>query len=373
MKKEVQPVGSTWGNNLKISVFGESHGAAVGVVIDGLPSGITLDEGAIAKEMARRSASGKNLATPRKEADAVEIISGTFNGCTTGTPLTGIITNTNTKSKDYNRNVLRPGHADYTAFRRYQGFQDHRGGGHFSGRLTAPMVFAGAVCKQVLAQWKPGVGIGSRIVAIGGVSDAVELPVAAYGQMTFSHPELPIYDSRLEAAMRNEILDAMAEEDSVGGIIEGFVTGLPAGVGDPIFDTMESRLASILFGVPAVKGLEFGTGFAMAAARASEMNDAFYLEDGEVVTHTNHNGGINGGITNGMPLVFRVAFKPTPSIAATQHTVDIAAGEEVMHSTSGRHDPCIVVRACPVVEAVTALCILDSLMGAEKWMPFEAK
>lgn len=365
MKKEAVPMGSTWGNNVKISIFGESHGTAIGVVMDGLPSGIALDEDRIKKEMARRAASGKALATPRKEGDKVEIVSGYFKGYTTGTPLTGIIKNENTKSGDYTPEILRPGHADFTAYKRYGGFQDYRGGGHFSGRLTAPMVFAGAVCKEVLRQLAPEVSLGSRIVSIGTVADVAELPMDAYASLAFEDEAFPLYHQNLYPAMKKEITDAMACGDSVGGVVEGYVTGMPAGIGDPIFDTVESRLSSLLFAVPAVKGVAFGTGFDMAAGRGSQMNDPFTLEGERVVTTTNHNGGINGGITNGMPIVFRAAFKPTPSISMAQDSVDVKKGERVTTSTRGRHDPCIVVRACPVVEAVTALCILDSLLGGQ--------
>jgi chorismate synthase len=360
-------MGSMWGNTIKISVFGESHGPAVGAVIDGLPSGISLDTDVVAAMMARRAAAGKALATPRKEPDAVEILSGLFNGYTTGTPLTGMITNTNTRSGDYEKDKPRPGHADYTAQVRYDGFQDYRGGGHFSGRLTAPLVFAGAVCLQALAQLYPGVRIGSRITALGGVADASAVAPGDYAALTYADADFPVLDVKAGEAMKAAVACAREAGDSVGGVIEGYVTGLRAGVGDPIFDTMESRLSSLLFAVPAVKGVEFGDGFAMTGSKGSQMNDAFYMDGERVATRTNHNGGINGGITNGMPVVFRVAVKPTPSIALPQETVDMARRAPATLAVKGRHDPCIALRACPVIEAAAALCILDSLMGAEKW------
>lgn len=352
---------SNWGNRLKLSVFGESHGAAIGAVIDGLPSGIPLDLAAIAQEMDRRSSRGKALATPRKEADEVEIVSGFFEGRTTGTPLAGIIRNGNTQSRDYSRtkDKMRPGHADYSGWLRYGGYQDYRGGGHFSGRLTAPMVFAGAVARQVLAATYPGARIGSRIVAIGPVWDEKHLPSEAYPDMAFEDETFPLYNGGLKKAMLEEISQARAAQDSVGGVIEGFVTGLPGGMGNPLFESVESSLSALLFAIPAVKGVEFGTGFDMTEMRGSQANDSFFMDGDAVRTRTNHNGGINGGITNGMPLVFRVAFKPTPSIAQEQETVDMARREDTVIAIQGRHDPCIVLRAAPVVEAVTALCILD--------------
>ena len=358
---------SLWNNRISISIFGESHGPMIGAVIDGLPSGFTIDEAQIAAEMDRRSARGKDLATPRKEADRVRIVSGYFNGKTTGTPLTGIIENGNTHSSDYEKtkNKMRPGHADYTAFLRYGGFQDYRGGGHFSGRLTAPMVFAGAVAKQILAQKVPALSVGSRIVQIGQVRDSSVLGPKDYAALQYADAGFPVVDGTLKEAMIREITEARAQKDSVGGIVEGYITGVPGGLGSPIFDNVESRLASFLFAIPAVKGVSFGSGFDISGMRGSEANDAFRMEDGHVVTATNHNGGINGGITNGMPIVFRVAFKPTPSIAQTQATIDMATRENTELAIQGRHDPCIVIRALPVVESAAALCLLDLMMEAD--------
>lgn len=355
---------SIWGNKIKVSVFGESHGAAIGATIDGLPSGVSVDQEAVAFEMKRRAASSSRLATPRKEADEVEIVSGFFEGKTTGTPLTGIIRNGNTRSKDYARtkDLMRPGHADYSGWVRYSGFQDYRGGGHFSGRLTAPLVFAGAVAKAALAQVAPEVKIGSRILSIGSVWDKKDLKPGEYAAFRYENPMFPLYTKTLEEAMKDEILDAIKDQDSVGGVIEGYVTGMPAGVGDPLFDSVESRLSALLFSVPAVKGVEFGLGFDITGLRGSVANDPFYMDGSRVKTTTNNNGGINGGITNGMPIVYRAAFKPTASIAQPQKTVNMATSEDAEIEIQGRHDPCIVLRACPVVEAVTALCMLDFLL-----------
>lgn len=355
---------SFWGNHLKLSVFGESHGRAIGAVIDGLPAGIPIDETAIAKEMDRRASRGKALATPRKEADTVNIVSGYFEGHTTGTPLTGMIENTNIRSGDYagTKDKMRPGHADYTAWLKYGGYQDYRGGGHFSGRLTAPVVFAGAVAKQVLAAKIEGLQVGSRILCIGGVADESIVIPEAYADLQYCDANWPVIDESRIPEMQAAVSEARADKDSVGGIIEGYVTGVPGGLGSPMFETVESRLAALLFAIPAVKGVEFGSGFAMSGMRGSEANDAFYMDGDRVKTRTNHNGGVNGGITNGMPLVFRVAFKPTPSIAQPQATIDMARREDTTIEIAGRHDPCIVLRAIPAVEAATALCLLDLVL-----------
>ncbi len=355
---------SIWGNKVEISIFGESHGGAIGAVINGLPSGIDLDLDQIAFEMKRRSAKGNRLATPRKEDDEIEIVSGFFEGKTTGTPLTGIIRNQNTRSKDYARtkDLMRPGHADFSGWQRYDGFQDYRGGGHFSGRLTAPLVFAGAVCKAALAQRYPEIRIGSRILSIGSAEDVKGLQAEVYEGMTFENPLFPVYTASMEEEMKAVVLEAVKAHDSVGGVIEGFVTGMPAGIGDPMFDSIESHLSSLIFSIPAVKGLEFGLGFDITKLKGSEANDPFYMNEGRVRTKSNNNGGINGGISNGMPIVFRAAFKPTASIALPQETIDMRTMTDAEIKIEGRHDPCIVMRACPVVEAVTAICLLDFLM-----------
>ncbi len=358
---------SFWQNHIKLSVFGESHGPAIGATLDGLPAGIPIGEKLIVDEMKRRSASGKALATPRKEDDKVDILSGLFNGCTTGTPLTGIIVNSNTRSGDYTKtkDLMRPGHADYTAKLRYAGYSDYRGGGHFSGRLTAPLVFAGAVCKQILAVKCPDLTIASRIVSIGKVSDETRLSPEDYETFAVIDPMFPLADERKKEPMLAEIKKAAEDKDSVGGVIEGFVTGAPGGLGSPIFDGAESVLASLLYAIPAVKGVSFGAGFDLADMRGFEANDSFHTDGKTVRTRTNYNGGINGGITNGMPVVFRVAFKPTPSIAKHQQTVDFSKMEDAEIAIAGRHDPCIVLRAAPVVEAMTAVGVLDLLIEAQ--------
>lgn len=352
---------SIWGEKLKISIFGESHGPAVGVVIDGLPSGIPLDFDKIGKEMGRRRPSTGAYSTKRKEADEVEVLSGLYQGRTTGTPLCGLITNTDTRSGDYEEisRKLRPGHADYTASLRYGGFHDIRGGGHFSARLTAPLVFAGALARQYLETL--GITLGSHIYKIHDVMDlAFDLSDITKEQLLRLHDmEIPVNDQSCVQEYLG-IMDAVRKDcDSVGGIIEVAAVGLPGGMGSPIFSNVEARLSSILFSVPAVKGVEFGAGFSITEMFGSEANDSFYKDGDRIRTRTNHNGGINGGITNGMPLVFRVAMKPTPSIAREQDTVDIKDGLDTKLSIKGRHDACIVPRAVPVIEAACAIALMD--------------
>lgn len=353
---------NVFGNKLKVSIFGESHGNGIGVVIDGLPSGQNLDMAAIQAEMQRR-APGKNaLATPRKEADKVEILSGVFNGATTGAPLCGVIYNTNTRSGDYTPDLPRPGHADFTANAKFGGFQDYRGGGHFSGRITAPLTFAGAVAKQVLAGG--GVIIGSHIKNIAGIcDDSFGTQITEKQLLKLCGEEFPLLRPEKAEEMTEAILTARQGGDSVGGIIECAAVGLPAGIGSPFFESMESRISAMMFSIPAVKGIEFGLGFGFADIKGSVANDAFAKdENGKIITLTNNNGGINGGITNGMPLVFSVCVKPTPSIAKPQTTVNMKTGESETLCIHGRHDPCIVIRALPVVEAGLAICLLDSLL-----------
>jgi len=352
---------SIWGERLKISLFGESHGPAVGVVIDGLPSGIKLDFDKIGMEMGRRRPSIGAHSTKRKEPDEVEVLSGLYNGRTTGTPFCGLITNTDTRSQDYGEmsSKVRPGHADYAAFLRYKGFQDVRGGGHFSGRLTAPLVFAGAIARQYLES--VGITIGSHIYKIYDVMDvAFDMANIQKEQLERLHTmDIPVNDQSCAAEFMNIIDDARRDCDSVGGIVETAAVGLPGGMGSPIFSNVEARLSSILFSVPAVKGVEFGSGFGITELYGSEANDSFYMDGDRVRTRTNHNGGINGGITNGMPLVFRVAVKPTSSIAKEQDTIDIKEGKNVKLSVHGRHDTCIVPRAVPVIEAACAIALMD--------------
>ena len=354
-----------WGNKLKVSIFGESHGVGIGITIDGLPSGVEINMEEVLKEMARRAPGKSKLSTARKEADAPEILSGFFEGKTTGTPLCAVIRNSDMHSKDYGKlkDLMRPGHADYTGFIRYNGFNDYRGGGHFSGRITAPLVFAGAVCKQVLKN--KGIDIGAHVKSIGNIEDKsfseVELNSALFDELKTK--ELPLLIQEKEQEMRDTVEAARNECDSVGGTIECSVIGINPGVGNPFFDSVESTLAHLMFSVPAVKGIEFGKGFEMSKLRGSDCNDEYYYdEEGNVKTYTNNNGGILGGITNGMPILFKVGIKPTPSIAKKQRTIDISNKENSELEIVGRHDPCIVQRAVPVIEAVTAIGILDLIL-----------
>ena len=350
-----------WGSKIKLSIFGESHGNAIGITIDGLPAGFSIDMDKIMMEMARRAPGKSSLSTPRKESDIPEILSGYFEGKTTGTPLCAIIRNSNTKSKDYSKlkDVMRPGHADYTGAVRYKGFNDYRGGGHFSGRITAPLVFAGAICKQILEV--KGIIVSAHINSIGKIKDCsfLESDISDELLNSFKEKELPLINTKLEDEMRQEILSARSSGDSIGGTIECAILGVSPGIGDPFFDSVESTLAHLMFSVPAVKGIEFGKGFDISKMRGSEANDEYYLEDGNIKTKTNNNGGILGGITNGMPIIFNVAIKPTASIFKEQNTVNIATMEETTLCIEGRHDPCIVQRALPVIEAVAAIGITE--------------
>ena len=355
-------MGSTWGNALKISIFGESHGAGIGVVLDGFPAGVPYDEAFVLREMERRAPGRNRQSTARREADTPQILSGVYGGKTTGTPICAVIGNTNTRSQDYAAlaDQPRPGHADYTGAVRYHGFNDPRGGGHFSGRLTAPLVFAGALCKLYLK--KKGVTVGAHIQSIAQIQDTAfdDVAVSADELDALRMQEYPILNPRAQAAMLAAIEDARMDCDSVGGVIECAAVGLPAGLGSPMMDTVESRLSSILFAVPAVKGVEFGVGFGFAEYRGSHANDPMYLDaDGRVRTETNNNGGVLGGITSGMPVVFRAVIKPTASIAKRQNTLNLATGKVEPLEIHGRHDPCIVTRAAPVIEAADAVALTD--------------
>lgn len=345
-------------------IFGESHGPAIGVVLEDVPSGIAFDEAFIAAELARR-ATGKNaLSTARRESDLVQVLSGVFEGKTTGTPLCMMIRNGNQHSGDYAaiRQLARPGHADLTGFVRYDGCNDYRGGGHFSGRLTAPLVAAGALAKLILRE--KGIHAAAHIYRIGEISDSAIDPakpnmtaLLACGQKAF-----PTLSEPAGAAMQELILRCREQKNSVGGVIECVLTGFPAGLGAPDFDrNAETEFARQLFAIPAIKGLEFGTGFGLGEMYGDQANDAYFSDNGRFQTRTNHNGGILGGITTGMPIVFRVAVKPTPSIAKPQSTVNFFTGEAAEIEISGRHDPCIVHRAVPVVEAAAALAALRLL------------
>lgn len=355
---------STWGTKIKIAIFGESHGPAVGVVIDGLPAGEALDFDALRAQMARRAPGQDRSATPRKESDFPEIQSGMLRETTTGAPLCALIRNTNTQSKDYANLsfVPRPGHSDYPAFVKYEGYNDVRGGGHFSGRLTAPLVFAGAVCRQILE--RRGVLIGAHVAAAGGVKDTPFDPADIPAELLrrLSSVYFPVIDPEAETRMRAAIEQARLAQDSVGGVVECAVTGVPVGIGGPLFGGIEPVLSSLLFGIPACKGVEFGAGFGAAELRGSEDNDPYEAAHGAVRARTNRAGGILGGISTGMPIVFRAAFKPTASISQEQDSVDLLTGQDAKLVVHGRHDPCIVPRAVPVAEAAAAVALADLML-----------
>ena len=348
---------NTFGQSVCATIFGESHGEAVGVVLDGLAPGIEVSEENIQRMLSRRRPSSA-ADTPRRENDNFRIVSGVFNGKTTGSPVCIIIPNENTQSKDYQYGLARPSHADYSAFCKYHGYEDYRGGGHFSGRITAALVAAGGIVLPALE--KLGIKIGTHILQCAGVNDRdfedIEKDVEALKNGVF-----PTLEEKSGAEMTEKILAARAENDSVGGITQTAICGLPAGVGEPWFDTFEGVLSHALFSLGGVKGVDFGLGFGFATKRASECNDAFRVENGKTVSRTNNNGGINGGITNGMPVVFRCAVKPTPSIAREQKTVDFIKGENADITIHGRHDPAIVRRICPVIDSVAALVAADML------------
>ena len=350
---------NTFGDHISVTLFGESHGVEIGVVLDGLAPGVPVDEDFIRHQLSLRRPHGK-ISTARVEADVFRIVSGVFEGKTTGTPLCILIPNTNTRSGDYEKGIARPGHADYTAECKYHGYQDYRGGGHFSGRLTAPLVAAGAIAISMLR--RNGILIGTHISSLAGISDRafgeIEADIETLDDLIF-----PVLSSAAGDAMRREIEAAASEGDSVGGILETAVTGLPAGLGEPWFDSVESLLSHALFSIPAVKGVEFGEGFGFADMRGSEANDALRVVNGRVVTTTNHNGGINGGITNGMPVTFRCAVKPTPSIFLDQESVSLDTVQNATLSLKGRHDPAIIHRARVVVDSITALVLCDLLTG----------
>lgn len=354
---------SVFGERVRVSVFGESHGGGIGVVIDGLPAGMKISQEQLLAFMARRKPGGSPFSTPRRESDLPAILSGMYDGHTTGFPLCATIGNTDTRSGDYKAlsDLPRPSHADYTAYLKWNGQADMRGGGHFSGRLTAPLCVAGGIALQILEQ--KGITIGAHLLSVGNASDAAYpmLPdretLLAPGKKPF-----PVCDDAAAEAMQAEIMAAAKQQDSIGGTIECMAIGIPAGMGDPMFEGMENRIARAVFGIPAIKGLEFGSGFACAKMRGSQCNDPFCIDpNGNIATETNHSGGIQGGITNGMPLRFCVAVKPTPSIGQPQKTVSLSKRTQETLVIQGRHDPCIAHRAVPVLEAVTALVILDCL------------
>ena len=348
---------NTFGTSVCTTVFGESHGSAVGVIIDGLAPGIPVDCEFIKSQLAKRRPQGKTD-TPRVENDNFQILSGVFEGKTTGTPIAIVIPNENTKSKDYNYGVARPSHADYTAYAKYHGYEDYRGGGHFSGRVTAGLVAGGAIALSALKNL--GINIGTHILSCAGERDR------AFGDvnkdvLSLQDKSFPVLDDGAEDRIVAKITEARENKDSVGGIIETAITGVPAGVGEPWFDTVEGILSHALFSLGGIKGVEFGLGEGFASLYGSQANDSFEYKDGRVVTTTNNSGGVNGGITNGMPITFTCTVKPTPSIAKEQSTVDFIKGENATLEIKGRHDPAIIRRICPVVDSLCALVICDML------------
>ncbi|WP_270459743.1 chorismate synthase [Faecalitalea cylindroides] len=355
---------NNFGTNISMTIFGESHGPCIGITLDGLPAGFKINLERIKEDMEKRKAKG-SISTQRHEDDEVEIVSGFFNGYTTGTALTILIQNKNTQSKDYSdiQYRLRPGHADFSAYEKYHGFQDYRGGGHFSGRLTAPIVAAGSICRQILET--KNILIGSHIEQLYALHDAPfsnNIDELKKQIQTLNKKEFATLDEQVAQNMEQAILEAKNEQDSIGGILESAIINLPAGMGEPFFDSIESILAHLLFSIPAVKGVSFGAGFQMAAKKGSEANDAFIMND-TIQTKTNNNGGINGGISNGMPIIIHTCIKPTPSIYKTQETVDYKTKESQTLNIKGRHDPCILHRARIVVDSMIAFGILDLLMS----------
>lgn len=355
---------NNFGTNISMTIFGESHGPCIGITLDGLPAGFKINLERIKEDMEKRKAKG-SISTQRHEDDEVEIVSGFFNGYTTGTSLTILIQNKNTQSKDYSdiQYRLRPGHADFSAYEKYHGFQDYRGGGHFSGRLTAPIVAAGSICRQILET--KNILIGSHIEQLYALHDAPfsnNIDELKKQIQTLNKKEFATLDEQVAQNMEQAILEAKNEQDSIGGILESAIINLPAGIGEPFFDSIESILSHLLFSIPAVKGVSFGAGFQMASKKGSEANDAFIMND-TIQTKTNNNGGINGGISNGMPIIIHTCIKPTPSIYKTQETVDYKTKESQTLNIKGRHDPCILHRARIVVDSMIAFGILDLLMS----------
>lgn len=351
---------SSYGENIRLTIFGQSHSKSIGMTLEGVPAGEKIDMDKLMAFLERRAPGRNNLSTPRKEADIPEFLSGLVNDTTCGAPICAVINNTNTRSQDYSKlkTVPRPGHADYTAEVKYSGNQDYAGGGHFSGRLTAPLCIAGGICKQILS--REGIEIISRISSIKDICDNGEL------NTSLEDKEFPVVDDKQGELMKNRILEAKEQGDSVGGTIECCIKGLPVGLGDPMFDGMENRISRVIFGIPAVKGIEFGAGFDASRMLGSENNDSFYVEEGIVKTKTNNCGGILGGITDGMPLTFKIAIKPTPSIAREQDSINLDSMENEKLIVEGRHDPCIVQRAVACVEAAAALAVYDAYLARRK-------
>lgn len=353
---------STYGKNLKLSIFGQSHGPVIGMTLDGIPAGLPVDPEKLQSFLNRRAPGQNDWSTPRKEEDRPEFLAGVLDGFTCGAPIAAVIQNKNTRSGDYTnlKDCPRPGHSDYTAQIKYGGFQDAAGGGHFSGRLTAPVCIAGGLCKHWLEEMD--IRVNARIVCIGGEHDDADIDPLdpQFHQLT---KDFPVFSPATGERMRQKIAQARAEGDSVGGIIECAVTGLPAGIGEPMFGGVESRIAQIVYGIPAVKSVDFGIGYAAGYMRGSQCNDSFFVENGIIKTMTNHCGGVLGGITNGMPVIFQAAIKPTPSISRLQQSVSLSRMENQELTVKGRHDPCIVPRAVPVIEAAAAIAIYDMILG----------
>jgi chorismate synthase len=363
---------SSFGKLIRVTIFGQSHSQAIGVVIDGLPAGERVDLERVGRFMQRRAPGRSSLSTARREPDLPRVLSGLLDGVTCGAPVCAVIENTDARPADYEalRDIPRPMHADFTAAVKYRGANDMRGGGQFSGRLTAPLCFAGAVCLQILE--RRGIAVGARLAQIERECDAPLDAASATARqiLAIAQKDFPVSDDAAGGRMKTAIERARAEGDAVGGVVECLAVGLPAGIGEPIYEGLESRLAAVLFSIPAVKGLEFGAGFAAAALRASAHNDAFAVRDGRIVTQTNRHGGILGGISTGMPLVLRAAFKPTPSIAVAQRSVRLSSREETQLTIAGRHDPCVAVRAVACVEAAVAVVLLDLMLeskGRDQW------
>lgn len=356
---------SLWNNGISISIFGESHGKAIGVVLDNLPSGETIDMDAVLSFMARRAPKDDLTSTQRREKDIPVVLSGVLDGRTTGAPLAAIIENSDAHSSDYSelKELARPGHADYTGYLRYHGFNDVRGSGHFSGRLTAPLTFAGAVCAQILE--RRGIYTAGHIYALKGIHDTPFDTCALSKEdiLELRSHAFPVIDQQAELLMRSEIERARLDCNSIGGVVEICTIGFPAGVGSPMFDGLENAISSIVFGIPAVKGLEFGIGFEAAQLYGSQNNDEFYVDEaGTIKTKTNHHGGILGGISTGMPISLKIAFKPTPSISKEQKTVNFLKKENAVLTVRGRHDPCIVPRAVPAAESAVNIALLGQMV-----------
>lgn len=355
---------STFGKVIEINLFGESHGSTIGIIINNFPPGIALDLDSIRDALFKRRPKSA-LSTSRQEQDEFEIVSGYFNGLTTGAPLTFLIPNKDTRSTDYTPNILRPSHADFTAHEKFNNFHDYRGGGHFSGRLTAPIVILGAISEQLLAM--KGIVVGSHIASI---KEAFDKEFSAFNPSidllkTLNSSRFPVLDGAQTKVFEDIILSAKKNKDSVGGTIETMILGLSPGYGDPFFDSIESTLSHLLFSIPSVKGVEFGKGFAITKMFGSEANDSFYIDNGKIKTKTNNSGGIQGGISNGMPITFKVAIKPTASIGKTQNTVDINKMEEVQLNLLGRHDPAIVHRVVHIINAITSYAVLELIVRKE--------